>query len=183
MNLEGTVIAVSTSPVHNFSKENQESVKLIKGLGIDGDAHKGEKTQHLYQVRNKPDQPNLRQVHLIHSELHAELEKEGFKILPGQMGENITTKGIDLLHLPVGTKLHLGPEAIVEVTGLRNPCYLLDKFKPHLKEACIGRDDEGKITERKSGIMSGVLEGGIVKPNDVIRVELPPKPYVTMSVV
>jgi MOSC domain-containing protein YiiM len=183
MNLQGVVIAVCSSPTHDFCKPPRKSINLLKGLGIEDDAHMGEKVQHLSRIRANPDQPNLRQVHLMHSELHEELKNNGLHILPGEMGENITTKGIDILNLPVGTKLYLGPQAILEVTGLRNPCQQLNKFRSGLMDACLERDEQGTIQERKGGIMSVVLEGGEVKPNDVIKVELPPQPHKKLAVV
>lgn len=179
----GVVVAVSSSPEHNFSKQTQSSIKLLKGLGVEGDAHCGEKVQHLSRVRANPDQPNLRQVHLIHSELHKELETSGYQIFPGQMGENITTKGIDILNLPVGTKLRFGTDALIQVTGLRNPCPQLNKYRSGLMDACLLRDTDGKIQDRKGGIMAIVLEEGVIKPNDTITVELPPQPHVKLQVV
>src|SRR5579883_456613 len=130
--MDGTVIAVSCSPRHTFSKPNQESIRLLAGLGVEGDAHMGETVKHRSRVKRDPTQPNLRQVHLIHAELHDELNASGFSVVAGQMGENVTTRGIDLLALPTGTRLHLGDTAVVEVTGLRNPCYQLDNFQPGL---------------------------------------------------
>ncbi len=149
---------------------------LLKGLGIEGDAHKGTTAQHRYIARRTPDAPNLRQVHLIHSELHDELAQAGFDVSAGQLGENVTTRGIDLLGLPTGTLLHLGDTAVVEVTGLRDPCALIDRFQKGLLKAVVGRDEKGKRV-CKSGIMSIVLEGGMVRPGDTIRVKLPPKPH------
>jgi hypothetical protein len=174
--MTGTVVAVNISRTHSFSKSNQDSIKLLAGLGIEGDAHSGKTVKHRSRVAKNPNQPNLRQVHLIHAELHAELKAAGFDISAGQMGENITTRGIDLLKLPTDTRLHLGNEAVVQVTGLRNPCAQLDLFQPGLMAAVLDKDEEGKIV-RKAGIMSIVLTSGIVSTGDRIYIELPPQPY------
>ena len=173
---DGTVKAVSRSADHAFSKTVQGSICLLAGLGVEGDAHSGETVQHRSRVAKDPTQPNLRQVHLIHAELFDELKMNGFKILPGQMGENITTYGIDLLALPVKTRLHLGATAIIEVTGLRNPCKQLDHLQPGLMAAVIDRADKGQLI-RKAGIMGVVLEGGEVFPGDRIQIQLPPEPH------
>ncbi|GJQ37331.1 MAG: MOSC domain-containing protein [Anaerolineaceae bacterium] len=180
--MDGIVIAVSRSTDYTFSKPNQGSIRLLAGLGVEGDVHSGEKVKHRIRVLRTPDQPNLRQVHLIHSELHEELRAQGFDVSAGRMGENITTRGIDLLRLPKGTRLHLGKEAIVEVTGLRNPCEQLDTYQDGLLKACVSKDEQGNII-RKAGIMSIVLVGGEVFPNDGIRIEYPPEPHVPLDVV
>lgn len=166
------VIAVASDGSHNCSKPRRTSIRLIKGLGVEGDAHLGEKVQHLSRVRRDPESPNLRQVHLIHAELHDELHKKGFRVEAGQMGENITTRGIDLLGLPVNARLHIGPDAIVEVKGLRNPCAQLDGLQQGLMAATLDKDAAGSLI-RKAGIMGIVIAGGEVKPGDAIRVELP----------
>jgi MOSC domain-containing protein YiiM len=178
----GTVIAVSCSREHTFSKPNQESIRLLVGLGVEGDAHLGELVQHRSRVARDPTQPNLRQVHLIHAELHDKLGAAGFSVQAGQMGENITTRGIDLLRLPTGTRLRLGDTAVIEVTGLRNPCVQLDQFQSGLMAAVLERDEQGTLI-RKAGIMSIVVEGGEVRPGDPIRVELPPLPHRPLEVV
>ncbi len=172
----GVVQAVSRSATHTFHKQNQEGIQLLAGLGVEGDAHMGETVKHRSRVKRDPTQPNLRQVHLIHAELHDELNASGFSVVAGQMGENVTTRGIDLLALPTGTRLHLGDTAVVEVTGLRNPCYQLDNFQPGLMAAVLDRDEQGKLI-RKSGVMGIILTGGFVRPGDPIRVELPPTPH------
>jgi MOSC domain-containing protein YiiM len=174
--MEGIIIAVSQSPTHSFSKSNQRSIRLLAGLGVEGDTHMGEKVQHRSRVAKDPNQPNLRQVHLIHAELHDELRERGFDVSAGQMGENITTRGIDLLGLPTGARLYLGNSAVVEVTGLRNPCYQLDDFQEGLMKAVLDRDEQGNLI-RKAGVMGLVLTSGEVHANDVIRVELPPEPH------
>lgn len=170
------VVAVSVNGDHTFSKSNQESINLLAGLGVDGDAHLGMTVQHRSRVAIDPTQPNLRQVHLIHTELFDELREAGFAVSAGQMGENITTSGIALLALPTGTRLHLGETAIIEVTGLRNPCKQLDDFQQGLLSAVLGRDEYGALI-RKAGIMGIVLVGGIVRPTDVIQVALPSEPH------
>ncbi|MGZ5960642.1 MAG: MOSC domain-containing protein, partial [Rhizomicrobium sp.] len=152
------VIAVASDRSHNFSKPRRTSIRLIKGLGVEGDAHLGEKVQHLSRVRRDPESPNLRQVHLVHAELHDELHKKGFRVEAGQMGENITTRGIDLLGLPVNARLHIGPDAIVEVKGLRNPCAQLDGLQQGLMAATLDKDAAGNLI-RKAGIMGIVIAG------------------------
>jgi hypothetical protein len=170
------VTAVSRSERHTFSKPIQERITLVAGLGIDGDAHEGALVKHRSRVRRDASQPNLRQVHLIHAELHDELKAAGFVVAAGQMGENVTTRGVDLLALPTATRLLLGAEAVVEVTGLRNPCTQLDDFQPGLMRAVLGRDEHGAVV-RKAGVMGIVLAGGVVRPGDAIRVELPSPPH------
>lgn len=170
------VTAVSLSETHTFSKPNRESVRLLKGLGVEGDAHRGMTVKHRSRVAVDPNQPNLRQVCLIHAELHDELRASGFDVSAGQMGENITTRGVPLLELPRGARLHLGGEAVVEVTGLRNPCAQLDEFQKGLLSAVLERDREGNLI-RKAGIMSVVLVDGEVRPGDAVRVQLPPEPH------
>jgi MOSC domain-containing protein YiiM len=178
---DGVVTAVSVSATHTMTKPPADSITLLEGLGVEGDAHQGRTVKHRSHVRRDPTKPNLRQVHLIHSELHDELAEQGFTGLqPGQMGENVTTAGVDLLALPVGTRLRLGDEAVVEVTGLRNPCAQLDGIQPGLMKATLDRDDEGNVV-MKSGIMGVVLTGGVVAPGDPIGVELPPAPHVAMK--
>jgi MOSC domain-containing protein YiiM len=132
--------------------------------------------KHRSRVAQDPTQPNLRQVHLIHEELFAEVARAGYEVSPGDLGENITTSGIDLLGLPVGTLLHIGAEAVVEVTGLRNPCLQIDSFRSGLLKQVVGRDEDGNVV-RKAGIMSIVVHGGEVRPGDPIRVELPAEPH------
>lgn len=174
--VDGTVVAVSRSGTYTFSKPNQRSIRLLAGLGVEGDAHMGETVKHRFRMFKDPTQPNLRQVHLIHAELHDELNAGGFNVSAGQMGENVTTRGIDLLHLPTGTQLHLGKQAVVRVTGLRNPCEQLDTFQEGLLKACVAVGEDGSLI-RKAGVMSIVLVGGEVFPGDSIRVEYPPEPY------
>ncbi len=153
---------------------------LVVGVGVDNDAHAGVTVQHRSRVRADPTQPNLRQVHLIHAELYDELRDRGFDVAPGEMGENITTRGLDLLALPRGTRLYLGVHAIVEVTGLRNPCYQLDDFQPGLMKAVLDRDEQGRPI-RKAGIMGVVVAGGPVRPHDRVGVELPARPHIELD--
>ncbi|MTB50695.1 MOSC domain-containing protein [Lewinella sp. W8] len=171
-----TVRSVSKSATHTFHKNSADCIVLLKGLGVEGDAHLGKTVKHRSRVAKDPTQPNLRQVHLIHLELFEELEDKGFAVKPGEMGENITTEGVDLLGLARGTVLQLGPTARVEVTGLRNPCKQLDAFQSGLMKAVLDRDEEGNLI-RKAGIMGIVLEGGEVTVGDEIRVVLPPRPW------
>jgi MOSC domain-containing protein YiiM len=174
--MAGTVVAVSRSPGHTLSKPNEGSIRLLTGLGVEGDAHMGTTVKHRSRVAKDPTTPNLRQVHLIHAELHDELEAAGFRLAPGIMGENVTTRGVDLLGLPTGARLHIGAAAVVEVTGLRNPCAQLNKLQPGLMAATLDRDADGSLV-RKAGVMAVVLTEGEIKPGDGIEVELPPKPY------
>lgn len=167
-----TVLAVSQSATHSMSKRPALSIRLLAGLGVEGDAHAGVTVKHRSRVARDPTQPNLRQVHLIHAELHDGLRATGFVLAPGQMGENITTHGIDLLALPTGTRLRLGSDAVVEVTGLRNPCNQLNGLQPGLMNAVLDRDADGNLI-RKAGVMGIVLVGGDVRPGDGISVELP----------
>ncbi len=170
--MAGVVEAVAVSATHTMTKPLAEAISIVAGLGVEGDAHQGEKVKHRSRVARNPDQPNLRQVHLIHSELIDELVAQGFKVGPGIMGENITTRGVDLLGLPKRTILRIGDGVVLEVTGLRNPCAQLDGIQPGLMKATLDRDDAGNLI-RKAGIMSIVLEGGEVRPGDAIEVELP----------
>jgi len=174
--MNAVVAAVSRSAKHTLVKANQDSIRLLSGLGVDGDAHQGATVKHRSRVARDPTQPNLRQVHLIHAELHEELRAAGFIVSAGQMGENITTQGVDLLGLPAGARLCLGGAAVVEVTGLRNPCAQLDRIQPGLMAATLGRNQHGNLV-RKAGIMGVVIAGGEVRPGDQIRVELPPQPH------
>ncbi|WP_445679148.1 MOSC domain-containing protein [Radicibacter daui] len=176
MTITPHVEAVSLSAEHNFSKPVQETIKLLKGLGIEGDAHLGVTVQHLYDKGRNPDQPNLRQVHLIHGELLDTLKEDGFAVSPGAMGENVTTRGIDLLGLPQGARLTLGEDAVVEITGLRNPCHQLDKLQKGLMGRLVFKNESGEIV-RLCGVMGIVLEGGTVAAGDGITVELPPLPH------
>lgn len=176
------VTSVSRSAGHTFSKTPAPAVRLLAGLGVEGDAHRGVTVKHRSRVARDPSQPNLRQVHLIHGELHDELRAAGFTVGPGDLGENVTTRGLDLLALPTATRLRLGAEAVVEVTGLRNPCVQLDRFQQGLTAAVLDRDTEGRLV-RKAGVMAVVVAGGEVRPGDGIGVELPEGPWRGLEVV
>lgn len=166
------VVAVHRSTSHSFSKFPEDAVTLVAGSGVLGDAHCGNTVQHRSRVARDASQPNLRQVHLLHAELFDALMEAGFAVWPGDMGENITTRGVDLLGLATGTRLHLGPGAVVEVTGLRNPCSQIDRFQRGLMAAVLDRDGQGRLV-RKTGVMAVVLTGGEVQAGDAIRIELP----------
>jgi MOSC domain-containing protein YiiM len=178
----GSVIAVSSRTGHHFSKTPNLSIRLLKGLGVAGDAHMGETVKHRSRVRKDPTQPNLRQVHLMHAELFDELRAKGFVVRSGELGENVTTSGIDLLALPAGTRLHLGASAVVELTGLRNPCIQIDNFQQGLMAATLDKDANGNLV-RKAGIMSIVISEGDVRPGDAIGVEMPAEPHRALQVV
>jgi len=170
------VTAVNKSLTHTFRKYPQNWIKLLAGLGVEGDAHMGKMVKHRSRVRVDPTVPNLRQVHLIHCELFEELAGQGFSVDAGDMGENITTSGVNLLGLPRDTLLAIGESAVVKVTGLRNPCLQLDHFQDGLMAAALDQDAEGNLI-RKAGIMGVVLHGGLVKVDDPILITLPPLPH------
>ncbi len=178
--MNGSVVAVSRSPGHTMSKPNEDSIRLHAGLGVEGDAHMGTTVKHRSRVARDPSQPNLRQVHLIHEELFDELESKGFTVSPGLVGENITTRGVNLLGLPTGTQLHIGSHAVVEVTGLRNPCAQLEGIQKGLLAAVLERDPDGKLT-RKAGIMGIVIAGGEIRAGDTIRVVPPEGDHVALE--
>ena len=170
------VTSVSRSGSHSFSKPTCTSIQLIEGLGVEGDAHSGKTVKHRSRVAMDPSQPNLRQVHLIHSELHDELIEQGFNVAPGVMGENITTKGIDLLGLPRDSMLHIGEKAVIQITGLRNPCKQLEDYQKGLLSAVLDKTPDGELI-RKSGVMAIVISGGTIKPDDFIKIQFPEKPH------
>jgi MOSC domain-containing protein YiiM len=172
----GRVAAVSRAARHSFSKTPELVVRLIAGLGVEGDAHQGATVQHRSRVARDPTQPNLRQVHLLQAELFDELAAGGFRLAAGDLGENVTTRGIDLLALPTGTRLRLGDQAVVSITGLRNPCVQIERFRAGLLDAVLSRDAQGKPI-RKAGVMAVVLEGGEVRPGDAVGVMLPEPPH------
>lgn len=174
MAMNGLVTAVARSASHEFSKNPVPRIHLLAGQGVEDDAHRGTTVQHLSRIARDPTQPNLRQVHLIHAELHDELAARGFDVGASDMGENITTRGIDLLALPAGARLTIG-DAVIEITGLRNPCVQLDRFRPGLMAAVLDRDTEGNLI-RKAGVMAIVIASGPVSPGDVIHVALPAGP-------
>ncbi|HTO09100.1 MAG TPA: MOSC domain-containing protein [Myxococcota bacterium] len=174
--MSGFVLALASSGSHTMQKGKRDALRLMAGLGVEGDAHSGKTVKHRSRVARDPSQPNLRQVHLIHAELHDELRARGFALEPGQMGENVTTRGLCLLALPRGARLHLGRSAVVEVTGLRNPCLQLDGIQPGLMKAVLERNRAGELL-RKAGVMAIVLAGGEVRVGDPIGIELPDEPH------
>ena len=180
--MSGLVVAVAKDATHNFSKPGEAMIRLLAGLGVEGDAHMGVTVKHRSRVARDPTAPNLRQVHLIHEELFGELRAAGLALAPGGIGENVTTRGLDLLNLPRRARLHLGASAVVEVTGLRNPCKQIEAFQAGLLKAVIGRDEAGEPVF-KAGIMGIVLAGGEVRPGDAIAVELPAAPHQRLEIV
>lgn len=174
------VVAVSASPSHRFSKEPVEVVRLVEGHGVEGDSHAGATVQHRSRKRWRPQDPNLRQVHLIGGELLEELAALGHPVQPGLLGENVTTSGVDLLALPTGTVLRLGAEAELEVTGLRNPCVQIDRFSPGLLAEVVGRDGAGEVV-RRAGVMAVVRRSGEVRAGDALDVVLPPEPHTPLA--
>ncbi|MGA0570766.1 MOSC domain-containing protein [Variovorax sp. VNK109] len=171
-----SVVGLHLSGTHSFSKQAQKKLSLIEGIGIEGDAHAGVTVKHRSRVARNPNQPNLRQVHLMHAELFDELAGKGFAVKPGDLGENITTQGLDLLALPSGTRLRIGNSVLVQLTGLRNPCAQIDRFQSGLMHAVLDRTPEGGLV-RKAGVMGVVLNGGDVMQGDAIQVELPVGPH------
>ena len=174
------VVAVAAQATHAFSKPLQQGIRLLAGLGVEGDAHCGATVRHRSRVARDPTQPNLRQVHLLQEELLQQLQRDGFGLGPGRLGENVTTAGIDLLGLPRGSRLQLGADAVVEITGLRNPCRQLDAYQPGLMQAVLDRDADGRLI-RKAGVMAIVLVGGVVRPGDTIIVTPPPLPHASLA--
>lgn len=167
-----SVLAVHRSADHTFSKSSTDAIRLVAGIGVEGDAHAGRTVQHLSRIARDASQPNLRQVHLLQSELFEELSQGGFQVGPGDIGENVTTTGLDLLGLSAGARLRLGPEAVVEVTGLRTPCRQLDGLQRGLMAATLERDAAGGLV-RRTGVMSVVVAGGEVRPGDAIEIQPP----------
>jgi MOSC domain-containing protein len=175
-NLRGTIVAVSRSETHSFTKANHDAVRLVEGFGVEGDAHGGTTVKHRSRVARDATRPNLRQVHLIHAELLEELADAGFDVSPGELGENLTTRGIRLLELPTGARLRIGEEAVIELTGLRTPCVQIDRFKSGLLAKVVGRSDTGEMV-RRAGVMSIVVAGGPVRAGDSVVVDLPAEPH------
>ena len=174
------VTGLAAAPRHRFSKEPVTEVRLVAGHGVEGDAHAGATVQHRSRKRWRPQDPNLRQVHLLATELLEELQDKGYDVGPGRLGENVTTSGVDLLALPTGTVLRLGDEAEVEVTGLRNPCVQIDRFSPGLLGEVLGRDEGGAVV-RRAGVMGVVLCSGEVRVGDPLTVVLPPEPHTPLA--
>ncbi|MFD6176176.1 MULTISPECIES: MOSC domain-containing protein [unclassified Isoptericola] len=173
------VVSVHASAVHGFSKPAVDEVVLVEGVGVAGDAHAGVTVQHRSRVAADPSQPNVRQVHLVHAELFDRLREAGHDVAPGDLGENLTTRGIDLLGLPVGTRLTIG-DAVVTVTGLRNPCQQINDFQPGLLKQVLRRGDDGEVV-RLAGVMGIVSRGGTVRPGEPIDVELPAPPHLPLT--
>ena len=178
--MSGAVSAVHSSPTHTLRKPGRTAIRLLAGLRVEDDAHQGVTVKHRSRVRRDPTAPNLRQVHLIHEELHVALCAAGFAVEAGQMGENITTRDVDLLALSAGTRLRLGDAALIEVTGLRNPCRQLDSIAPGLMAATLERDARGGLV-RKAGVMGVVLEAGAVRAGDAIHVEYTPEQHARLE--
>lgn len=176
----GVVAHLHRSDSHSFSKREVDELVLVAGMGVEGDAHFGATVKHRSRVSADPLQPNLRQVHLMHRELHHELRAEGFSVGPGDLGENITTSGLDLLSLPVGTVLRLGAGSLVTLTGLRNPCTQIDEFERGLLKHVLAREPNGRVV-RKAGVMAVVIFGGTVQQGDAIRIALPPEPHTALA--
>ncbi len=172
MSMAGHIVSLHKSPLHEFVKAKASSLRLLAGLGVEGDAHCGETVQHRSRVAVDPTQPNLRQVHLLHTELLRELQEEGFAVGPGLIGENVLTEGIDLLGLPCATRLRLGSQAEIELTGLRNPCKQLHQIDPALLTRLARRERSGKLT-RLAGVMAIVLREGEIQVGDPIEIRLP----------
>jgi MOSC domain-containing protein YiiM len=178
----GTIVGLFRSEKHSMKKINESQVRLIEGFGVEGDVHGGEFVQHIFAKKKDPTAKNLRQVHLLSVELFEEYKAKGFQVQGGEMGENILTKGIDLLSLPQQTELHIGEDAVIVITGLRNPCGKLNLVHKGLKDACLESDSNGQII-RKGGIMAIVLRSGTIQPCDPIRVCFPSPPYKSLEVV
>jgi MOSC domain-containing protein YiiM len=174
--VEGTVVGLARDGEHRFSKVPQERLLLVEGHGVEGDAHAGATVQHRSRVAVDPSQPNLRQVHLLAAEFLEEARRHGYVVTIGDLGENVLTSGIDLLGLPRDTLLHLGPEAVLRITGLRNPCAQIETFRTGLLRLAVGRDESGAVV-RKAGVMAVVVAGGTVGRGDIVTAVLPPEPH------
>lgn len=170
------VAGLYRSSDHGFSKGAVPSVELVAGLGVTGDAHAGAQVRHRSRVKADPTQPNLRQVHLIHAELFDHVATKGFQVTGGDLGENVTTSGIDLLGLPVGATLRIGTDALLTLTGLRNPCKQINNFQDGLTQAVLERDADGELV-RLAGVMAVVIRSGTVSIGDEIEIALPPEPH------
>jgi MOSC domain-containing protein YiiM len=178
--MSGSVVSVGRDSAHRFSKKPVDEIVLVAGIGVEGDAHAGVTVQHRSRVALDPSQPNLRQVHLIHSELFDDLLNHGFDVKPGDLGENVTTVGLDLHGLPTDTVLRIGQDAVVRITGLRNPCLQIEAFRTGLLSEVVGRDDNGDVV-RRGGIMGVVVAGGVIRPGDQIIADLPAEPHVPLD--
>lgn len=174
------VAAVHRSARHAFTKHAEACITLLAGLGVEGDAHCGHTVQNRYLKRLDSSRPNLRQVHLLQAELLDELRTQGFEVSAGGLGENISTRGLDMLSLARGTRLHIGADAIVELTGLRAPCVQIDRFRNGLKAQVTTRDARG-ASIIKAGVMGIVLRGGAICGDDVIVVRPPDGPHAPLE--
>jgi MOSC domain-containing protein YiiM len=174
--MQQSVVAVHRDARHRFSKQQVPAITLLEGLGVEGDAHAGALVQHRSRVRRDPDQPNLRQVHLLQGELLDDVAGHGHRVAPGDLGENVTTRGVDLLGLPTGTRLHLGADAVVRVEGLRNPCVQIEAYDEGLLRHVALRAPDGSVV-RRAGVMGVVVTGGVVRPGDPIAIVLPTGPH------
>lgn len=172
----GIVVSVSAEPGHGFSKTPRAAITLLPGLGVAGDAHCGATVRHRSRVAADPLQPNLRQLHLFPAEWLEALDARGFDLAPGGLGENLLTRGLDLLALPTGTLMRFSQGPLVAVTGLRNPCRQIEAYRQGLLAAVLDRDAEGAAV-LKAGIMAVILEGGAIAPGDSIALSLPPEPH------
>lgn len=176
------VVSVSRDDRHRFGKPTVAAITLVADWGVEGDAHAGRTVRHRSHAAREPERPNLRQVHLLHEELFDELAGEGYRVAPGEMGENVTTRGVPLLALPTGTVLGLGPDASVTLTGLRSPCVQIDRYAPGLMRRMIGRDERGDVV-RRAGVMAVVRTEGVVRPGDPVTVHLPAGAHRALDVV
>ncbi|PFG31717.1 MOSC domain-containing protein YiiM [Paramicrobacterium agarici] len=177
--MKASVVGVHQSETHSFSKPTVGEITLVEGIGVAGDAHSGTTVQHLSRVKKNASTPNMRQVHLMHRELFEQLARDGYSVVPGDLGENITTSGVDVLALPVGTRLMIA-DAVITVTGLRNPCFQINDFQPGLLKKVLFTNDDGE-TVRLSGVMGIVSRGGVVRSGDEITVTLPPEPHYPLT--
>jgi len=180
--LPGTVLSVSRDDKHRFSKPTVSSIRLVAGIGVEGDSHAGATVQHRYEMKRNPSAPNLCQVHFMAAELFDDLVPTGYTVAPGELGENVTTEGINLMSLPLGTRLHLGAQAVVSITGMRSPCSLINGYQNGLMKQLIKTDAAGTV-QRRGGIMGIVVTGGVVNPGDRVRVELPAGEQLPLGVV
>lgn len=178
--IRGSVVGLASDDQHRFSKTPRDAIRLIAAVGVEGDAHAGATVRHRSRVKADPDQPNLRQVHLLHSEFLDLAREHGFQLSGGDLGENVLTSGVDLLHLPRDTRLRIGPAALLRVTGLRNPCWQIDAFRSGLLKVAVTRSEDGDIV-RRVGVMAVVESGGTVALGDTIEVEPPPGPHVALE--
>jgi MOSC domain len=178
LSLQGTVVAVAADRGHRFSKPTRDRIVLLEGHGVEGDAHAGPFVRHRYLARRRPRVPNLRQVHLIPSELFRSLSEAGFEVAAGDLGENITTTGLDLERMPLGTLIEFGLMAMIELTGLRTPCVLIDRFQAGLKRQVLSSDETGPPF--KCGVLGVVRSGGPVAAGDAARARLPSSRFRTL---